>query len=59
MSRLVVHVDLDACFAAVEQRDHPQWLELPRVVNAETNLQKHALPTGCALLMDRLTERRV
>jgi hypothetical protein len=59
MSCLVVQVDLDASFAAVEQRDYLQWLELPRGVNAETNLQEHALPTGYGLLVDCLTERRV
>jgi DNA polymerase-4 len=35
MSRLVMHVDLDAFFAAVEQRDNPQWRGLPLVVGAE------------------------
>ena len=35
MSRLIMHVDLDAFFAAVEQRDHPQWRGLPLVVGAE------------------------
>ncbi|MEN8174245.1 MAG: DNA polymerase IV [Pseudomonadota bacterium] len=35
MSRLVMHVDLDAFYAAIEQRDHPQWWGLPVVVGAE------------------------
>ena len=35
MSRLVMHVDLDAFFAAVEQRDQPEWRGLPLVVGAE------------------------
>jgi DNA polymerase-4 len=35
MSRLIMHVDLDAFFAAVEQRDHPEWRSLPLVVGAE------------------------
>jgi DNA polymerase-4 len=35
MSRLVMHVDLDAFFAAVEQRDNPPWRGLPLVVGAE------------------------
>ena len=34
MSRLIMHVDLDAFFAAVEQRDNPQWRGLPLVVGA-------------------------
>jgi DNA polymerase-4 len=35
MPRLVMHVDLDAFYAAVEQRDHPPWRGLPVVVGAE------------------------
>jgi DNA polymerase-4 len=35
MPRLIMHIDLDAFFAAVEQRDHPQWRDLPVVVGAE------------------------
>jgi DNA polymerase-4 len=35
MPRLIMHIDLDAFFAAVEQRDHPQWRGLPVVVGAE------------------------
>jgi DNA polymerase-4 len=35
MSSLVMHVDLDAFFAAVEQRDHPEWRGRPLVVGAE------------------------
>jgi len=30
--RTVLHVDLDAFFAAVEQRDHPEWRDRPLVV---------------------------
>jgi DNA polymerase-4 len=33
--RLVMHIDLDAFYAAVEQRDHPEWCGLPLVVGAE------------------------
>jgi DNA polymerase-4 len=35
MSRLVMHVDLDAFYAAIEQRDRPEWRGLPVVVGAE------------------------
>ncbi len=35
MSRLVMHIDLDAFYAAVEQRDHPEWRGRPVVVGAE------------------------
>ena len=34
MARLIMHIDLDAFFAAVEQRDHSQWRGLPVVVGA-------------------------
>jgi len=33
-TRLIMHVDLDAFFAAVEQRDHPEWRGRPVVVGA-------------------------
>jgi DNA polymerase-4 len=35
MTRLITHVDLDAFYAAIEQRDHPKWRGLPVVVGAE------------------------
>jgi DNA polymerase-4 len=35
MTRLLMHVDLDAFYAAVEQRDQPAWRGLAVVVGAE------------------------
>ncbi len=34
MARLIMHVDLDAFYAALEQRDHPEWRGRPVVVGA-------------------------
>ncbi len=33
--RAILHVDLDAFFAAVEQLDHPQWRGLPVIVGGD------------------------
>jgi len=34
-SRTILHLDMDAFFAAIEQHDHPQWRGRPLVVGAD------------------------
>lgn len=35
MSRIIAHVDMDAFFAAIEEREHPAWKGKPIVVGAD------------------------
>ena len=32
MERKIIHIDMDAFFASIEQRDHPEWRGKPLVV---------------------------
>ena len=34
---MILHVDMDAFFAAIEQHDHPEWRGLPVIVGAAPN----------------------
>ena len=35
MQRIIMHVDMDAFYAAIEQRDHPEYRGLPVIVGAD------------------------
>jgi DNA polymerase IV (DinB-like DNA polymerase) len=37
MPRIIGHLDMDAFFAAVEERDNPRWAGMPIVVGADPN----------------------
>ena len=58
MPRLIMHVDLDAFYAAVEQRDHPQWRGFPVVVGAEPG-RRGVVATCSVKLADGEHEREV
>ncbi|HNJ74651.1 MAG TPA: DNA polymerase IV, partial [Pseudomonadales bacterium] len=36
-TRKIIHIDMDAYFAAIEQRDHPQWRGKPLIVGGAPN----------------------
>lgn len=38
--RIIAHLDMDAFYAAIEERDHPELKGLPLVVGADPDLGK-------------------
>ncbi|MBE3583223.1 MAG: DNA polymerase IV [Limnochordaceae bacterium] len=45
-ARLVAHVDMDAFFASIETRDHPQWQGKPLIVAGHTNDRRGVVSTA-------------
>jgi DNA polymerase IV len=33
--RMILHIDMDAFFAAIEQKDHPEWVGKPVIIGAD------------------------
>ena len=44
VGRVWVHVDLDAFFASVEMRDHPEWRTVPMAVGGNSMLSTSNYP---------------
>lgn len=44
--RKIIHIDMDAFYAAVEQRDHPQWRGKPVIVGGDP--QKRGVVATCS-----------
>jgi nucleotidyltransferase/DNA polymerase involved in DNA repair len=40
MKRVILHVDMDAFFAAIEQREHPDYIGKPLIVGADPKMGK-------------------
>ena len=65
MERAIIHVDMDAFYAAIEQHDHPQWRGKPVVVgelgprSVVSTASYEARPYGVRSAMPTLTAQRL
>jgi len=55
LSRTIVHVDMDAFFAAVEMLDRPELRELPMAVGSKHMLVCVLFTVCCILVVDVFT----
>lgn len=46
MARTILHIDMDAFFAAIEQHDHPEWRGKPVIVGADP--QQRGVVSTCS-----------
>lgn len=47
MEKIFIHVDMDAFFASIEQRDHPEWKGKPVIVGGNPN-EKRSVVSTCS-----------